>query len=72
MDRTVKRDIIDIWLDKHGPNGMLRLADKSGVSSSTITKARLGMVPKKQVTRDRLCRAMGVPEEALFPLLQKR
>lgn len=67
MDRRVQRSLIDSWIDKHGPDGLLRLADRSGVSSSTISKARLGRVPKRQNIRDRLCEAIGVKEDQLFP-----
>lgn len=67
MDRRVNRGPIDRWIDKNGPDGLLELAKLSGVSSSTITKARLGVVPKRQRTRDRLCGAMNVTEVELFP-----
>lgn len=69
MDRRTERDIIDRWIDEHGPDGLLRLADESGVSSSTITKARIGYVPKKHGTRAKLCKALGVSEQELFPTL---
>lgn len=72
MDRTVKIDLIGAWVDRNGPNGLLKLAEKSGVSASTISKARLGMVPKKYVTRARLCEALEVEEDALFPPLKRR
>lgn len=69
MDKRVARDLIDRWIDKNGPDGLLELARKSGVSSSTITRARLGSPPKKQHTRDRLCEAIGVTESQLFPVV---
>ena len=72
MDRTVKKDLIGSWVDKNGPNGLLRLAEKSGVSASTISKARLGTIPKKYVTRARLCEALDVEEDELFPPLKRR
>lgn len=68
MMRTVNRSLIDQWIDVNGPDGLLRLAQASGVSSSTITKARLGMAPKKFSTRRRLCEAIGVDEGRLFPM----
>lgn len=67
MDRRVERSLIDRWIDKNGPDGLLELAKTSGVSSSTIAKARVGYVPKKQVTRNRLCEALKVSENRLFP-----
>lgn len=72
MDRRVERCHFDIWIDKNGPDGLLELAKKSGVSSSTITKARIGAVPKKQITRSRLCMAIGVSEDKLFPLVTSK
>jgi len=69
MDKRVERSIFDIWIDRHGPDGLLRLAERSGVSSSTIAKARLGYIPRRQRTRSMLCKAMGVSENKLFPLV---
>ena len=69
MTRTVARALIDKWIDKNGPDGLLELARLSGVSSSTLTKARLGAVPKRQRTRDRICAALKVSEARLFPLV---
>ena len=68
MNRRVERSFIDKWLEENGPDALLRLADRSGVSSSTITKARLGVVPKRKRTRLQLCKALRVGEDALFPL----
>lgn len=67
MNRRVERTLIDRWIDKNGPDGLLELARASGVSSSTISKARLGYVPKRQRTRDRLCSVLKVSEARLFP-----
>ena len=67
MERKVDRTLIDRWVDEHGPDGLLRLAVKSGVSTSTIAKARLGQVPRRFRTRHALCKVLGVPESALFP-----
>lgn len=67
MDKRVERKILDKWIDMHGPDGLLELARASGVSSSTIAKARLGFIPKKHSTRDRLCKALNVSEAKLFP-----
>jgi transcriptional regulator with XRE-family HTH domain len=67
MNKRINRNLIDSWIDKNGPDGLLVLAQQSGVSASTITKARIGIIPKKYVTRDRLCKAIGVNEDQLFP-----
>jgi transcriptional regulator with XRE-family HTH domain len=65
MDAQKLRAIIDEWIDRNGPDGLLKLAQKSGVSSSTITRARLGVRPKKASTRIRLAEALG-RNEAIF------
>lgn len=65
--RRVDRKIIDRWIDEHGPNGRLKLAVRASVSASTIDLARQGVSPKKFATRLRLCRALGVDEDYLFP-----
>jgi hypothetical protein len=67
MDKTVNRDIIDDWIDQNGPNGLARLSIESGVSPSTIGYARRGVAPKKDRTRLKLARAVGVAESILFP-----
>ena len=67
MQKRVVRTYIDRWIDINGPDGLLKLAVKSGVSASTITKARLGYPPKKQHTRTRICEAIGVAEHRVFP-----
>lgn len=66
MDATVARQIIDEWIDRNGPDGLLKLAQKSGVSSSTISRARLGVVPKKASTRIRLAKALERSEQEVF------
>jgi len=63
------RYAIDHWIDVNGPEGLLRLAEKSSVSSSTITRARLGKLPKKMSTRVKLCTALGCKHEDLFGLV---
>ena len=67
MMQRCERKYIDLWVSKNGPDGILELARKSGVSASTITQARLGRPPKKQFMRDRICEAIGVAEQKLFP-----
>lgn len=73
MVRRVNREILDQWLDKNGPDGISKLAVESGVSSSLIAKVRqFKIAPKKQSTRDKLCEALGVSEEALFPETEEK
>jgi transcriptional regulator with XRE-family HTH domain len=72
MDRLVAREFIDAWIDRNSPDGISRLAIESGVSSSTISKVRIGIVPKKAGTRVQLARALNVAEERLFPKLALR
>lgn len=65
--RRVDRAVVDKWLDQNGPDGVSRLAVKSGVSASTIAKMRAGRVPVKASSRLAICRSIGVSEEVLFP-----
>lgn len=65
--RRVERKHIDEWIESNGPDGMSRLAVKSGVSSSTIGNTRRGIVPKRKRTRLALCRALNMAEHELFP-----
>jgi transcriptional regulator with XRE-family HTH domain len=71
--RRTNREILDEWLEKNGPDGVTQLAYKSGVSASTISKARFGIsVPKKPSTRNKICAVLGVSEDVLFPFRGKR
>lgn len=72
MSKHVERQIIDEWISRNCPNGLLRLAERSSVSADTIIKVRLGYVPRKSGTRARLCKALGVAESELFPLARKQ
>jgi transcriptional regulator with XRE-family HTH domain len=72
MERTVAREILDNWIGKNSPDGISRLALKSKVSSSLISKVRNGLIPKKEGTRTALARALGVTEAELFPLARER
>lgn len=67
MNRKVNRELIDSWIDEHSPNGLSELSVRAKVSISTIGQARRGFVPRKDRTRLKLCRALGVNEDALFP-----
>ena len=71
MTRRVKRELIDQWVFENGPDGVAKLAVKSGVSSSLISKIRVGRVPVKPITKRALAKAMGVKEEDLFPLKEE-
>lgn len=71
-ERRPERRFIDRWISDNNPDGILLLAQRSRVSSSTITKIRLGYVPKKRDTRLKLCEALGVTEDELFPLAPTR
>lgn len=67
MERTVRREYIDRWIEKAGTNGLGKLAIKSQVSTRVIADARVGAAPKKEITRKLLCDAIGVSEDKLFP-----
>lgn len=62
----VKREIIDNWIARHNPNGLFKLAERSGLSTGLIGNARLGKGAKKLVTIKKLCRALGVTENDLI------
>lgn len=66
MNARVARSLIDDWVNENGPDGLLKLAKRSGVSSSTWTKARLGVVPKRVRTRRKMYEALKVQEAELF------
>jgi len=67
MKRTVRREYIDEWIHKAGENGLAKLAIASQVSTRVIANARIGLPPKKSITRQLLCRALKVHESDLFP-----
>lgn len=69
MIRRVERQLLDEWIDRNGPDGISELAIASRVSASLIAKIRIGCVPKKEITRMKLCRAIEVTEDELFPVL---
>lgn len=70
MQRTVRRELIDQWISEAGRDGITKLANKSGVPSSSISKIRTGRVPKDRDQREKLASALGVKERKLFPVLQ--
>jgi hypothetical protein len=72
MDRVVARIFIDEWVDKNGPDGLVKLAQKAGVSYSLLNKARNGLVPKKTCSRLKISKALGLKEEQVFPVLAHR
>lgn len=67
MERTVERSLIDNWVDRNGPDGLVKLAQAAGVSSSLMSKVRIGRVPKQAATRIRICKALRTEEDTLFP-----
>lgn len=67
MNRKVNRVLIDWWVMENGPDGVSKLAIASGVSSSMISKIRVGRVPARPITRRALARILKVEESELFP-----
>lgn len=67
MDRRVERKYIDRWIVDNRPDGLLRLAERTGVSSSTIVSARNGRLPRKLVTLDKIAEGLGLSTDTLFP-----
>jgi DNA-binding Xre family transcriptional regulator len=61
----LKREVIDNWIAEHNPNGLFKLANKSGLSTGSITNARLNKGLKKPMTIRKLCKALGVSKEDL-------
>lgn len=70
MKLRVERTHIDKWIDENGPDGLVKLAQKAGVSSSLMNKVRIGAVPKRAATRLSICGALNVSEEVLFPAVR--
>ena len=66
MDLKVNRAPIDEWVDRNGPDGLVKLAQKAEISSSTMNKVRAGLVPKKRSTRIKICRALQKKEADVF------
>lgn len=67
MRLYVRRELIDVWVDRNGPDGLVKLAQKAGVSSSLMNKVRAGSVPKKASSRLAIARALDVCEDVVFP-----
>ena len=68
MTRTVRRELIDFWISEAGRDGITKLANKSKVPASSLSKIRNGRVPKDREQREKLARAIGVEESELFPV----
>lgn len=69
MNRRVNRSLIDQYVKTNKPGGLNKLETKSDVCAGVWARARIGRVPAKPITRKLMCRALGVPEDELFPLL---
>lgn len=63
---SVKREIIDNWIARNNPNGLFKLAERSGLSTGSIANARNGKGLKKLISIKKLCRALGVTEAELI------
>jgi len=70
MSMKVQREHIDKWIDRNGPDGLVKLAQKAGISSSLMNKVRIGNVPRKASTRISICKALNVSEKTLFPFVE--
>jgi transcriptional regulator with XRE-family HTH domain len=67
--KTVNRALIDAWVEKNAPDGVIKLAQKSKVSRHSIAHIRIGKVPRSELIRDALAIAIGVSEVELFPVV---
>jgi transcriptional regulator with XRE-family HTH domain len=65
--KIVNRPIIDNWIKENSPDGVAKLAMKSGVSTHQIVRVRLGNVPKSLKRQEKLAKALAVKVESLFP-----
>lgn len=65
--KTSNYKIIDDWMKANKPNGLAKLSMASGVSMTKIYYAAQGYAPKKESTRLKLCKALGISEKKLFP-----
>ncbi len=66
--RKIRRELIDSWLSEAYPDAITKLAQKSKVPASSISKIRNGRIPKNRRDRQRLAKALGVHEDDLFPV----
>ncbi len=69
MDKTVKRELIDMWIRSQPRDGVGELAKKSNIPTGSISKIRQGRVPKSVLIRQSLAKAIGCTETELFPVL---
>lgn len=65
--RRVNLKLLNEWIEANGPDGVTKLAYTSEVSASLIHKMRSGRVPIRSPHRLKVCRAMKVEHDALFP-----
>ncbi len=65
--RSVNTTLIEQWLIKHSPYAMEKMAKELLVSETVIYKARRGRAPKREATRQRFAKGMGVSMDRLFP-----
>lgn len=72
MDRRVNRPLLDKWIQRHGPDGISRLAVESNVAAETIKKSRAsGEAPKKYITCKLISDAMGAELDDVFPPIEE-
>jgi hypothetical protein len=72
MERMVNRAPIDRWVKEAYPNGLYKLAQATNIPVNSLTKIRLGWVPKNEVKRQDLAKVLGVEESQIFPPLPGR
>lgn len=69
MDRKVNVEKIKQGISEHIEFGLYEQAKKCKVSPDLLAKVRVGYVPKKWGTRNRIANGYGVTEDELFPLV---
>ncbi len=70
MIRRIERTLLDKWINEAYPDAITKLARKSRVPASSISKIRNGRVPKDSDQRRRLAKAIDVTEDELFPVVE--
>jgi hypothetical protein len=69
MSKAVDRKLIDSWIKEAYPDGLYKLAQVSKIPANSLSKIRLGWVPRNPNKRQDLAKALGVKECQLFPVL---
>lgn len=69
MKRRINTKLIREWVEKMGDSGRAKLALEARISVTMVQQLLADCYPQfpRETTRDRLCEALGVSEDELFP-----